>query len=138
MNLQFRTREAIQIGKNVGFLSSVESQMSFLLFAALAGHVIASKLRQPSSVGIILAGIIVGPSWLNRVTYTDIISTLAHLGAVIPTGGVDGDPADGALFCKDLGQPNRDQCYLSVSMCDPIEDADVKNQCLSGLKINKL
>lgn len=67
----------------VGFLSSVESQMSFLLFVALAGHLIAAKLRQPSSVGIILAGIMVGPSWLNLITYTDIVSTLAHLGAVI-------------------------------------------------------
>jgi Kef-type K+ transport system membrane component KefB len=66
-----------------GFLSSVESQMSFLLFVALAGYLIASKLRQPSSVGIILAGIIVGPSWLNLITYTAIVSTLAPLGAVI-------------------------------------------------------
>ncbi|MFH1404081.1 MAG: cation:proton antiporter [Candidatus Altiarchaeota archaeon] len=57
--------------------------MSLLLFVALAGHMLASKLRQPSSVGIILAGILIGPSWLNMVTYTDIVSTLAHLGAVI-------------------------------------------------------
>ncbi|MBU0761562.1 MAG: cation:proton antiporter [Candidatus Altiarchaeota archaeon] len=64
-------------------LVSVEAQMSVLLFVALAGHLIASRLRQPSSVGIILAGILVGPSWLKLITYTDIVSNLAHLGAVI-------------------------------------------------------
>lgn len=49
-----------------------------------------------------------------------------------------GDPTGSAFSCNDMGQPDRDQCYLSVSMCDPIEDADVKNQCLSGQQINKI
>jgi hypothetical protein len=54
----------------------------------------------------------------------------------IPEGGVDS--SEYAMLCKDLGQPDRDQCYLSASMCDPIENSDIKNQCQSGLQINKL
>jgi len=64
-------------------LSSVEFQMSLLLFVALAGYLIASNINQSAVVGIILAGIAVGPSWLGLVTYTDFVSSLAHLGAVV-------------------------------------------------------
>ncbi|MBU4220386.1 MAG: cation:proton antiporter [Euryarchaeota archaeon] len=64
-------------------LSSVEFQMSLLLFVALAGYLIASHINQSAVVGIILAGIAVGPSWLGLVTYTDFVSSLAHLGAVV-------------------------------------------------------
>lgn len=56
----------------------------------------------------------------------------------IPAGGLDGDSSAGGLFCKDMGQPDRDQCYLSVRMCDPIDDSDIKNQCNSGLELKKL
>jgi len=64
-------------------LSSIEFQMSLLLFVALAGYLIASNINQSAVVGIILAGIAVGPSWLGLVTYTDFVSSLAHLGAVV-------------------------------------------------------
>jgi Kef-type K+ transport system membrane component KefB len=57
--------------------------MSLLMFVALAGYLIAFRANQSAVVGIILAGIIVGPSLLGWVTYTDFVSTLAHLGAVV-------------------------------------------------------
>jgi Kef-type K+ transport system membrane component KefB len=64
-------------------LSSAEFQMSLLLFVALAGYLIAYRINQSAVVGIILAGILVGPSVFGLVTYTDFVSSLAHLGAVV-------------------------------------------------------
>jgi Kef-type K+ transport system membrane component KefB len=64
-------------------LSSTEFQMSLLMFVALAGYLIAYRINQSAVVGIILAGIIVGPSLLGWITYTDFVQTLAHLGAVV-------------------------------------------------------
>ncbi len=64
-------------------LTSTEFQMSLLLFVALAGYLLAYRINQSAVVGIILAGIVVGPSLLNLVTYTDFVSTLAHLGAIV-------------------------------------------------------
>ena len=66
-----------------GILSTVEFQMSLLLFVALAGYLIAYRINQSAVVGIILAGIVVGPSLLGLVTYTDFVSSLGHLGAVV-------------------------------------------------------
>jgi Kef-type K+ transport system membrane component KefB len=58
-------------------------QMSLLMFVALAGYLVAYRINQSAVVGIILAGIVVGPSLLRWVTYTDFVSSLANLGAVI-------------------------------------------------------
>ena len=66
-----------------GIVSSVEFQMSLLLFVALAGYLIAYKINQSAVVGVILAGIVVGPSVLNIVTVTDLVSSLGRLGAVV-------------------------------------------------------
>ncbi|MHB8105183.1 MAG: cation:proton antiporter [Dehalococcoidales bacterium] len=64
-------------------LNNTEFQMSLLMFVALAGYLIAYRINQSAVVGIILAGIVVGPSVLGWVTYTDFVSTLANLGAVV-------------------------------------------------------
>src|SRR5512139_2336715 len=64
-------------------LSSIEFQMSLLLFVALAGYLIAYRINQSAVVGIILAGIVVGPSLFGLVTYTDFVASLAHLGAIV-------------------------------------------------------
>jgi Kef-type K+ transport system membrane component KefB len=66
-----------------GIFSSVEFQMSLLLFVALAGYLIAYKINQSAVVGVILAGIVVGPSVLGVVTVTDLVSSLGRLGAVV-------------------------------------------------------
>ena len=63
-------------------LSSIEFQMSLLLFVALAGYLVASRIHQSAVVGEILVGILVGPSVLGLITYTDFVSSLAHLGAI--------------------------------------------------------
>jgi len=57
--------------------------MSLLMFVALAGYLIAYRINQSAVVGIILAGIVVGPSLLGLVTYTEFVSSLGHLGAVV-------------------------------------------------------
>jgi Kef-type K+ transport system membrane component KefB len=64
-------------------IQSTEFQMSLLMFIALAGYMISYRINQSAVVGIIIAGIIVGPSLLGWVTYTDFVSTLAHLGAIV-------------------------------------------------------
>jgi len=63
--------------------TGIEFQMSLLLFVSLAGYLLASRIGQPAVVGIILVGLLVGPSALNLITYTDFIRSIAHLGAAI-------------------------------------------------------
>ena len=61
----------------------IEFQMSFLLFIALAGYLLASRINQSAVIGEILVGLLVGPSVLGIITYTDFVSSIAHLGAVV-------------------------------------------------------
>ena len=64
-------------------LTQPELQMSLLLFVALGGYLIASRINQSVVIGLILVGLIIGPSALGLITYTDFVASLAHLGAVI-------------------------------------------------------
>ncbi len=64
-------------------LNSVQFQMSLLMFVALGGYLLAYRIRQPSSIGLVIGGVLVGPSLLGLVTYTDFVSSLAKLGAVV-------------------------------------------------------
>ncbi len=66
-----------------GILSSIEFQMSLLLFMALAGYLLASRINQSAVIGEIIIGLIIGPSLLGLITYTDFVKSIAHLGAVI-------------------------------------------------------
>jgi Kef-type K+ transport system membrane component KefB len=63
--------------------STIEFQMSFLLFVSLTGYQLAVRINQSAVIGEILVGIAVGPGLLGLITYTDFVSALAHLGAVI-------------------------------------------------------
>jgi len=63
--------------------TSPELQMSLLLFVALAGYLIASRINQSAVIGLIFVGLLVGPSFLGLIIYTDFIRNLAHLGAVV-------------------------------------------------------
>ena len=62
---------------------SIEFQMSLLLFSALAGYLLASRLGQPAVVGEILVGLLIGPSVLGLITYSGFVANVAHLGAII-------------------------------------------------------
>jgi Kef-type K+ transport system membrane component KefB len=66
-----------------GIESTIEFQMSLLLFVALLGYHIASRINQSVVVGEILMGLLIGPSVLNLITYANFVEGLAHLGAVV-------------------------------------------------------
>src|SRR3989338_7095662 len=57
--------------------------MSLLLFVALAGYLLAARINQSAVIGEILVGLIIGPSLLGLITYTDFVASVAHLGAII-------------------------------------------------------
>ena len=71
------------VSEFVSSMPAIEFQMSLLLFIALAGYLIAFRINQSAVVGIILAGIVMGPSLFGWITYTPFVSGLAHMGAVI-------------------------------------------------------
>lgn len=64
-------------------IASPEFQVSLLLFAALGGYLVASRINQSAVVGIILVGLLIGPSVLGLVSYNEFVRGLAHLGAVV-------------------------------------------------------
>jgi Kef-type K+ transport system membrane component KefB len=86
----------------------IEFQMSFLLFIALAGYLLASRINQSAVIGEILVGLLVGPSLLGIITYTDFVSSIAHLGAVVLLFVV------GLEFrLEDIAKPK----YLLIALC---------------------
>src|SRR3990167_6917630 len=64
-------------------LTTIEFQMSLLLFVALAGYLLASRINQSAVIGEIIVGVIIGPSLFGLITYTDFVASVAHLGAII-------------------------------------------------------
>lgn len=68
---------------DTGIFPSIEFQMSLLLFVALGGYLLASRINQSAVVGEILIGLLVGPGFLGLITYTDFVQSIAALGAVI-------------------------------------------------------
>ncbi len=63
-------------------LSSIDFQISLLLFVSLLGYFVATRFGQSVVIGEILVGVLMGPSVLGLVTYTDFVSALAGMGAV--------------------------------------------------------
>jgi len=66
-----------------GLVTTLEFQLSLLLFVALAGYLIASKINQSAIVWEILVGIAIGPSLLGLITYTESVRSFAQLGAIV-------------------------------------------------------
>lgn len=64
-------------------LHSIEFQMSLLLFMALGGYLLSNRINQPAVVGVILAGILIGPSGFNLIHYSDFVKSIGHIGAII-------------------------------------------------------
>ena len=63
--------------------NTIGLEMSIMLFVALGGYILASRLNQPSVVGQIILGVVIGPSLLNWVHYSTFVSNVAQLGATI-------------------------------------------------------
>ncbi len=66
-----------------GIVTTIEFQLSLLLFVAFAGYIIAAKINQSAIIWEILIGIAIGPSLLGLITYTDSVRSFAQIGAVI-------------------------------------------------------
>jgi Kef-type K+ transport system membrane component KefB len=64
-------------------MTTIELQISLVLLFALAGYLLSSRINQSAVVGIIIIGILIGPSVFSVVKYSDAIKMLAHLGAII-------------------------------------------------------
>jgi Kef-type K+ transport system membrane component KefB len=64
-------------------VGTIEFQMSLLLFMALGGYLLASRIHQSAVIGEILVGLIVGPSVLGWIHHTPFVESIAHLGAVV-------------------------------------------------------
>jgi len=62
---------------------SIGLQISMLLFFALFGYLIALKINQSAVVGVMVVGIIVGPSFFGFIDYTEFVEALAHIGAIV-------------------------------------------------------
>jgi len=62
---------------------TIELQISLVLLFSLAGYLLSSRINQSAVIGIIIIGIIIGPSFLSVVEYSDSIEMLAHLGAIM-------------------------------------------------------
>lgn len=63
-------------------VSSVELQISLLLFVSLVGYLVAQRIGQSIVIGEILVGIAIGPSILGWITYTSFIQSTATMGAI--------------------------------------------------------
>jgi Kef-type K+ transport system membrane component KefB len=54
--------------------------LALLLFGAKVGGVVFSRLKQPSIVGELVAGLILGPSLLALVSPDNLINVVSELG----------------------------------------------------------
>jgi len=57
--------------------------LSLLLAAALAGGMLAHRLRQPIILGYLIIGVIVGPHALKLITDTHLIESVASIGVAL-------------------------------------------------------
>ena len=64
-------------------LTSVEFEISLLLFISLAGYLIASRFNQSAVVGAIILGLIAGPSFLGLIRYEGFVEGIARFGVIV-------------------------------------------------------
>lgn len=58
-------------------------ELAAMLVFAIIGTIISKKLKQPVSVGIIILGIVLGPSILGIAKYDNTIAVIANLGSIV-------------------------------------------------------
>src|SRR3989338_3334124 len=63
-------------------MSFIWLELSIVLFAALIGYIFSRGIKQPVSICLIIAGIIIGPSVFSVVNYSNV-SVLAKIGGII-------------------------------------------------------
>ncbi|MBN1166480.1 MAG: cation:proton antiporter [Methanospirillaceae archaeon] len=68
---------------DISLFATVEFQMTLLLLVAIGGYLIASWVHQSAVVGEIVLGLVVGPSVLGLITYTDLVEIFAQIGVII-------------------------------------------------------
>lgn len=51
-------------------VNTIGLEMSILLFVTLGGYLLASRIHQPSVVGQIMLGVLIGPSLLGWIAYS--------------------------------------------------------------------
>ncbi len=64
-------------------LTSVEFEISLLLFISLAGYLIAARFNQSAVVGAIILGLIAGPSFLGLIQYEGFVENIAQFGVIV-------------------------------------------------------
>lgn len=57
--------------------------LGILFMCAIVGGVIATKFKQPAVFGLLLVGALIGPSSLNLVQDTNMISMMSEFGAIL-------------------------------------------------------
>jgi len=63
--------------------SDIFFKLSLMLVFAIIGFAASKRLKQPVSVGIIIMGIVLGPSILGLADYDDIVAVIAQLGSIV-------------------------------------------------------
>lgn len=56
--------------------------ISIMIAFAILAYIISQKIKQPSTILIIIAGVIIGPSLFGLVSYTSNINMIARIGSV--------------------------------------------------------
>ena len=57
-------------------------EISILLFAAFLGYFLSVRIGQSAVIGEIIIGVLIGPSVFGLITYSDLVSILAQMGAI--------------------------------------------------------
>ncbi|MFA5796776.1 MAG: cation:proton antiporter [Candidatus Woesearchaeota archaeon] len=58
-------------------------ELAIMLLFAIAGYLLSKKFKQPVSIGIIIFGILLGPSVIGLAEYNPTIAIIAQLGSII-------------------------------------------------------
>ena len=84
---------------------AVFRDLAIIIIAAKLCGIIARKLKAPQVVGMIVAGLLIGPSMLGWVEQTEFITQMAEIGVILLmfSAGLETDLKElvktGSFFC---------------------------------------
>ncbi|MFH1779802.1 MAG: cation:proton antiporter [Candidatus Micrarchaeota archaeon] len=64
-------------------MTDLFAQLGWVLVFYMLGTIIATRLKQPAAIGLIISGVLIGPSLFGLVDQTDLISNIAEIGAAL-------------------------------------------------------